>query len=322
MKKTVILFYCISISGLILVSGCAPTFARGNALPTPTIIPLLTVQQAASTPTPAPTSTATPTATMLPATLPPAAPISTSGLPSPTPITTVATPSTTAVTWPSNEASATEAALAGTWDFNFGTLSLTQRSARVEGEYRWYGDLDFGQVEGVFIDDLNQFQGLWVSNKSPMVQGFLRAHVEPDRHSFSGVYEYSSARGPFCGVRSGELLPAGCGFSGSWQLRFGSPPGLTGQATLQQTGRKVEGWYTGADGRTGDIVDGVITVLSNTEAKLTGTWRNDRGESDSFDWRLDLTTGRTFQGRRDPGNSEWCGWRPGTDEPQPCGWED
>jgi hypothetical protein len=55
---------------------------------------------------------------------------------------------------------------------------------------------------------------------------------------------------------------------------------------------------------------------------LTGTWRNERGEQDSLEWRLDLTTGRTFQGRRDPGNSEWCGWRQGAAEPDPCGWED
>ena len=73
---------------------------------------------------------------------------------------------------------------------------------------------------------------------------------------------------------------------------------------------------------TGEIVDGMITVQSITEVKLTGIWRNDQGEQDLFEWRLDLTTGHTFQGRRDPGNSEWCGWREETNEPEQCGWED
>jgi hypothetical protein len=63
-----------------------------------------------------------------------------------------------------------------------------------------------------------------------------------------------------------------------------------------------------------------VSAASITKVNLTGTWRNDQGEQDSFEWRFDLTTGRTFQGRRDPGNSEWCGWREGTSEPKQCGW--
>ena len=124
----------------------------------------------------------------------------------------------------------------------------------------------------------------------------------------------------WCGVRAGQPLPAGCGFSGVWQLRFGNPPGVTGQANLVQTGPTVQGSYTTSEGHSGEIIDGLVSVQSTTEIILSGTWRNDQGQQDSFEWRLDLTTGQSFQGRRDPGNSEWCGWRPGADEPEACGW--
>ena len=213
--------------------------------------------------------------------------------------------------------------LSGAWDFTFGRLTLTQREANVEGTYQWYGGADTGQVSGIVVDELDQFQGVWLSDRSPNSQGLLHWQLAGDYNSFTGTSTGGAQAGEqWCGVRSGQPLPAGCGFSGVWQLRFGSPPGLTGQATLVQIGQAVQGTYVDSQGHTGEIVDGVVTVESITEAKLTGIWRNDQGEQDSFEWRLDLTTGRTFQGRRDPGNSEWCGWREGTTEPEQCGWQD
>ena len=192
----------------------------------------------------------------------------------------------------------------------------------LEGTYQWYGGTDTGRVEGAVVGALNQFQGIWISDRSPNSQSLLRWQLAADRNSFSGASQGGNTGEQWCGVRSGQPLPSGCGFSGDWQLRFGSPPGLTGQATLVQTGQTGQGTYVDSAGHTGEIVDGVITVQSITEMKLTGAWRNDQGEQDSFEWRLDLTTGRTFQGRRDPGNSEWCGWREETSEPEQCGWED
>jgi uncharacterized protein YraI len=216
---------------------------------------------------------------------------------------------------------ATGASLSGEWDFTFGTMSLTQRNTTVEGTYQWYGGADTGQIKGIIVPGLNQFQGQWISDRSPNSQGFLRWQLAADGASFAGSFEGGRA-GQWCGVRSGQPLPPACGFSGLWQLHFGSPAGLTAQATLVQTGQTVQGSYRDSEGHTGEILDGLITVQSITEAKLTGTWRNERGEQDSLEWRLNLTTGRSFQGRRDPGNSEWCGWRQGASEPDPCGWED
>jgi len=40
----------------------------------------------------------------------------------------------------------------------------------------------------------------------------------------------------------------------------------------------------------------------------------DRGEQDTFEWRLNLTTAVPSRGGADPGNSEWCGWRERTDQ--------
>jgi uncharacterized protein YraI len=226
-----------------------------------------------------------------------------------------AQPAPAAATRPSSGAS-----LSGDWQFSFGAMTLTQRDMNIDGAYQWYGGVDTGRIEGVVVDDLDQFRGMWISDRSPNSQKLLRWRLADDRNSFSGGAVGGSTDQQWCGVRAGQPLPAGCGFSGVWQLRFGNPPGVTGQANLVQTGPTVQGSYTTSEGHSGEIIDGLVSVQSTTEIILSGTWRNDQGQQDSFEWRLDLTTGQSFQGRRDPGNSEWCGWRPGADEPEACGW--
>ncbi|MCB0212113.1 MAG: PD40 domain-containing protein [Anaerolineae bacterium] len=225
------------------------------------------------------------------------------------------------VSAPTEETLPANTALTGDWDFSFGTMSLTQRSAVVDGTYSWYGSVDTGTIDGIVLDDLSQFQGLWISDRNSDSQQLLRWKIAPDYNSFTGSTTGGMNAQQWCGVRSGQPLPDGCGFSGSWQLHFASPVDMTGQATLVQTGATVQGTFVDSEGHSGEIT-GVVTVASTTEVMLSGTWSNDQGQQDTFEWHLDLTTGRTFQGRRDPGNSEWCGWREGTDEPVPCGWED
>ncbi|GAB4451120.1 MAG: hypothetical protein Fur0044_46540 [Anaerolineae bacterium] len=309
MRKTFLIGLFFSL--LIVLSGCGLALSGAAAASsTPTIVPLSAVTE---TPTGSPLVSSTP----LPAT-------STPVPSSPTSTATAITPTLVAIQSAgaavAETTSAVPSALTGTWAFNFGVMTLTQQGMRVEGTYQWYGGADTGKIEGVVVAGLNQFQGVWISDRNPNSQSLLRWQVAEDYNSFSGLSTGGSKSEQWCGVRSGQPLPAGCGFSGVWQLRFGNPPGVTGQATLIQTGQTVQGMYVDSQGHTGEIVAAEVSASSITEVNLTGTWRNDQGEQDSFEWRLDLTTGRTFQGRRDPGNSEWCGWREGTSEPEQCGW--
>lgn len=312
------------VSLIVVLSGCGPFLADDATEPTPTFVALTT---------PAPTVTRPPTATPIP-------------LPSPTPVTPTVTPIVissfiSATVTPTATAVTPAAAVpvastrddpppdtafgtwAGTWNFNFGSMTLTQREAVVEGTYQLYGG-PTGQITGVYVADLNQFKGLWVSDANRNDQGFVRWRFNPDGDSFSGTYENNSLRGQWCGIRVAHddvALPAGCGFSGPWQLKFGSPPGVTGTATLAQVGPTVSGSYSRSDGGAGQIVAATLSYRSMTEAQVFGTWQSDRG-TDTFDWRFDLTTGHTFQGFREPGTSEWCGWRPDVLEPRRCGWQE
>ena len=304
---------------LILFSGCRIALNGAAASPTPTIISLPSVTETLDPPTLPPTPTPLPPPSPTPPT-----PSLTPTSPLPTLAATVAIqpapPEQSPVRLSPAETASTTLSLTGAWDFTFGVMSLTQQNTSVSGTYQWYGDAGSGRVQGIILTQLHQFQGLWLNEENPNSQGFLRWRLAPDYASFSGTFERGNTRGQWCGVRSGQPLPPGCGFSGVWSLRFGNPPGVTGQATLTQIGQTVQGTYVDTEGHTGEI-DGLLTLQSITEAKLSGTWRDDRGQQNSFDWRLNLIAGQTFQGRRNPGNSEWCGWREGQSEPKPCGWE-
>ncbi len=110
--------------------------------------------------------------------------------------------------------------MTGEWDFTFGKLSLTQRDMDVTGTYQWYGDADAGKVTGVVVAGIDQFQGMWISNRNPSSQNLMRWNLAADRSSFSGATQDSGTQQQWCGVRSGQPLPAGCGFSGVWELHF------------------------------------------------------------------------------------------------------
>ncbi|NJN99109.1 MAG: SH3 domain-containing protein [Anaerolineales bacterium] len=141
---------------------------------------------------------------------------------------------------PAAAAPPTAVSLGGAWDFAFGVMSLSEQNTSLKGSYQWYGGGDTGQINGVALPELGQFQGLWHSDRSPSSQGFWRGQLTLDGAGFSGTFEGNDTSQPWCGVRSGQPLPPGCGFSGVWQLRFGSPPGL-GQATLTKPAQRSPG---------------------------------------------------------------------------------
>jgi hypothetical protein len=208
--------------------------------------------------------------------------------------------------------------MSGEWEYNFGVMSLNQSGVSVTGDFRWYGGANYGKISASLVYNTNQVRGLWVSDINPTVQGFTDWRLV-DEGTFTGSFESGSRQGQWCGVRAGAPMPAGCGFSGVWNLHFGAPGNVSGRANLTQIGSRVTGAYTADDGRSGEIVDATITVLSLTEAILRGSWRSTSGESGSFEWRLNQTTNQSFEGRNLNGNSEWCGWREGVARPEPCG---
>lgn len=330
-KSIVVIVISIGVIGLLGLGlfffGERVGLSTGWATPeaTATIVALAAVETVAeATPTPLPTATPIPPP---PSPTPPAqvsGPEVTATLSSPTalPATTASGLSVqpAAITGPgqAEPASHRGEGLSGTWVFNFGTMTLSQDGVGVRGSYEWYGGGDVGEIKGSLIRETGQFSGLWVSQNNPNEQGFLKwSEVSPI--FVGGTFENNGLQGQWCAVPTGQALPPGCGFSGLWNLRFGEGD-VTGQADLSQTGNEVRGSYTAADGRQGEI-EGSVTILSITEATLTGVWQEANGPAGSLEWRLNQTTNRTFAGRRAEGNSEWCGWREGADLPQPCGFE-
>lgn len=281
------------------------TSARPENLPPPTAA----LSQNEATITTTPTTVPDPTATLTP--LPTATTVIVQLVATPEPIaganaggSLIPTPSVGNMT--------------GDWDFNFGRMSLRQNSISVSGEFSWYGDINKGRITGSFVYNTNQFKGLWISQINPNEQGFVDWRLINER-IFGGSFEDNSLEGQWCGVRVGDPLPDGCGFSGTWNLHFGSPGNVAGRASLAQIGNRVTGSYTAEDGRMGEIVESTVIVYSSTEATLQGTWRNADGATGPFEWRLNQLSNKSFEGRRTDDMSEWCGWREGTEKPDPCG---
>lgn len=308
----------IAVGLIIVLAGVGITFFL-NTTPAPLVAadsPTATIiaqadSPASNTPTPQPTVTPIPppSATPLPTHTPsptntPVSQVKPAMVVTPQPAETEPTPTTN---------------YSGQWDFNFGTMTLSQNVSSLTGEYQSYHSDFRGRITGYLLLETNQFNGLWISHHDPVSQGFLRWRFFPHQ-GFRGSYDIHNLSGPWCGVRAGNPLPEGCGFSGHWQVRFGAPGDVLGQARLTQTGDSVVGYYTAEDGRRGEIVESTMRLESMTEAIVTGQWRDDSGASGPFEWRLNLTTGQAFAGYRLHDNSEWCGWRNGAARPSPCGY--
>lgn len=324
-KKTgvIILISFISVISFIsaaLLGGCA-NFSADATEPTATLVPLPAADEAdRATTTPLPTATPIPPPSPTPANAVVLLTATTTpvSLPVVTPTASPQQAQPVAVEGEQGASPERETGLSGAWHFNFGTMTLEADGVGLTGTYHWYGGRDTGEITGTIIPETGQFSGLWISGRNPNEQGFLKwSTVRPD--FVNGTFENNGVQGQWCGVPAGQPLPAGCGFSGSWQLHFGAGP-ASGQATLTQQGEQVAGRYTTDDGRRGEL-EGTITILSITEAILSGTWREAAGPSGTFQWQLDQTTNRTFAGRRDEGGSEWCGWRAEANRPDPCGAE-
>lgn len=185
----------------------------------------------------------------------------------------------------------------GRWTTNVGILTLTQTGDEVTGSFEGYGgNFVFtlgGQVSGAILS----FDP--VTKNLPQLPNIV---ISEDGKTFHSA---DNTQG-FCGTR-GDVLPDGCGFSGTWKLKAEFLP-VGSTAKLTQTGATVTGSAYGPDG----------AVLAGFEG--TAEWGKGFHLSGTNEWGayfLSMTTdGQAFyldvdQPASDKNNREWCGLREG-----------
>jgi hypothetical protein len=187
----------------------------------------------------------------------------------------------------------------GTWYTNFATVNLTQNGSTVSGNYTWYGGGYSTTINGTVKG----------TGGVPILTGYY-AGVPSNSLFFPLNNSGSSFDGSWlsthqwCGVRSGAL-PAGCGWSGKWNLG-----GAGTVANLIQTGNSVTGTYVNVSNGT---VSGTVSAWT-----LTGTWFIN-STSGPFKW---TQVGQGLLPQKFQGNYNttfaWCGYRDGTSAPTPC----
>jgi hypothetical protein len=189
----------------------------------------------------------------------------------------------------------------GNWSTNFAQMNLVQNGATITGTYRRYDE----SVDKAFNGTVAGNGGI------PQLNGYYEGvpsqtavfNINAGGSGFDGRW---GTVNQWCGVRSGAL-PAGCGWSGKWNL------GGTGTvANLVQTGAVVTGTYV-------NVSNGTISGNLLTEAwTLRGSW-SINGGTGTFKWaQVGLgTVPQKFQGNWNNTNP-WCGYRDGTTAPSPC----
>ena len=202
----------------------------------------------------------------------------------------------------------------GAWQTNFAQMTLTQANNQVSGSYTRYGrqvpTVLTGVVTGQTLTGANEINTRFSFT--------LRA----DGQSFDGYWigRDGQAR-QWCGVRSGPL-PAGCGFSGSWQATIGGNPGVM---QLTQTVATVVGTYN-ASGQPGQLtgnIGGERPGIASTE-KMYSAYGQYQGGAYGGSFRFDLLNNESKQLQgcyldNSNGNfGDWCGWRDGVAHPAQC----
>src|SRR5205085_2919953 len=130
---------------------------------------------------------------------------------------------------------------------------------------------------------------------------------QPTTQSFTGNF----AGTPWCGARTGQVLPANCGFSGNWNIRL-----LGGNHTmsLTQTGSSVAGSYN--NGIATGTVSCAVSFASGFMV-LTGNYNVSCGTGSLKFFVPSNYASDRFQGNWNTSN-EWCGFRGGAPVPSPC----
>lgn len=189
----------------------------------------------------------------------------------------------------------------GTWNSNFSTMALTQDGNKVSGSYLEYNGTNTTQISA----EINGTKGVPVltGTYGPLASNTVVLQMNPAGSGFDGSYRSTNQ---WCGVRSGAL-PAGCGWSGKWNVNF---QGLIKNVTLVQNGASVIGTQAGTTG----TIAGSLTLGGYV---LEGNYFNL-----AFKWVMTnhSTSGQQFGGKYilTGTNQGMCGWRDGAVQPNPC----
>jgi hypothetical protein len=209
-----------------------------------------------------------------------------------------------------------EASFAGQWQTNIATLDLQQEGDQVSGTYWLYGDGQPHGLEGSVSGGV--LEGFYESFGG----GTVRFELSEDGQRFDGVWiaQGESATHHWCGVRGGSL-PPGCGYSGDWESIGDYTPNYPPTLNLVQTGDRVQGTFlNGLLAQPGSLEGRLGTEGTGSQLTLVGRWSIGRSAGD-FRWRMVDLNSDQFVGRSvtaDGESHQWCGWRPGLSQPQPC----
>lgn len=203
----------------------------------------------------------------------------------------------------------------GAWYTNFAEVTLQQNGLDVSGTYQRYGYNEnlalTGEVTGRTLD------GYFGDNPADRFTFTLSA----DGNTFTGgwLYRADGALRDWCGIRIGlGPLPAGCGFSGDWITRSDYTPADQPTARLQQVGPNVSGSFF--NGTTNGTLLGNLGEAGPAPHHSARGLYTINGRSNTFRWDLLDFNSSQFNGCwvNEAGQHQWCGWRPGDNEPAQC----
>lgn len=140
-----------------------------------------------------------------------------------------------------------ESTIEGTYDSNFGNMTLTIKGNKVAGSYTHDG----GKIEGMM--DGNKIVGRWSeapTYKPPHDAGEFEFIFPADKKSFAGKWRYGYGGKEWSGDWHGAktLADALARITGDWDTTLG-------KMTLKQVGNKIEGAYAQKNGK----IDGIVT---------------------------------------------------------------
>lgn len=136
--------------------------------------------------------------------------------------------------------------IAGTWIANIGKVNFIQKGDKITGTIEGYGGQWNEVFEGTITNNMAVFDTEWFGEFTLVFDGDTFKSGSPDL--------------AFCGIRAGgkNELPAGCGYSGRWNV----PPQaafLEGSyLELKQVEENVTGTFYNGDGIIYDTVSGSV----------------------------------------------------------------